>query len=255
MKLYAEKPGASIEMVVDTEFRDKMFEVICSHDIQLVFESGTYLGKGSTTTIAELFIKAKKIPKNFITVEANYDYFIQAKRNLRKYEFIKPIFGISVDYVEAAKFLLNDDIFDNLDNYHDAYIDHLINPKHFYLQEIMVGVFQNRINSGKENWLKRNLKPENTVRNFRNNVLKDFSNLINDTLALIILDSAAGIGFYEFTQVMKEMENKSFILVLDDIHHLKHFRSKEFIKQNPEKFEMIGLNEELGWLIAKAQKN
>jgi hypothetical protein len=255
MKLYADKPGASIEMVVDAEFQERMFEVIRKEDIQLVFESGTYLGTGSTATIADLFIKANKTPKRFITVEANYNYFEKATKNLAKYKFIEPVFGISVDYVEAANFLLNDDIFDNLDNYKEAYIDHLTTPKHFYLQEIMVGVFQDRINLNKKSWLKRILKTNTVHPTFRNNVFSDFSNSINGTSALIILDSAAGIGFYEFTQVVKEMGNKEYILVLDDIHHLKHFRSKEFIKANKDKFELIGLNEELGWLIAKKQKS
>jgi hypothetical protein len=117
----------------------------------------------------------------------------------------------------------------------------------------MVGVFQDRMKPNQKSWLRRNT-PELSVPQFRNNVFSDFCKSINNSTALIVLDSAAGIGFYEFTQVVKEMGNREYILVLDDIHHLKHFRSKDFIIANKEKFELIGLNEELGWLIAKHLK-
>jgi hypothetical protein len=48
------------------------------------------------------------------------------------------------------------------------------------------------------------------------------------------------------------MRNKSYYLVLDDIHHLKHFRSKEYIENHPEEFNLISMDIEAGWLIAKS---
>jgi len=46
------------------------------------------------------------------------------------------------------------------------------------------------------------------------------------------------------------MGNKSYYLVLDDVHHLKHFRSLIDIKKD-KKFEILCENLEHGWVIAK----
>ena len=252
MKLYADKPGASTNMITDDEFIESMSKIIKKEDIQYVFESGTYFGTGSTLTLAKLFVDNNKLPANFITVEANLEYYKTAKKNLAKYKFIEPVFGLSVDYLEAVKFLVSDDIFNNLEKYPDIFIDHIRNPQHFYLQEIMIGIFQDRIDKSKNDTKNFFGISKKTTNNFKNNVLSDFCNTLNNKTSLIILDSAAGIGFYEFLQVKKLMGNKKYYLVLDDIDHLKHYRSWQHIENNPEEFKLIGLNKESGWLIAKS---
>ena len=253
MKLYSEKHGASIQMIPGIEFTDILSGIIKNENIQYVFESGTYLGTGSTSTLANLFINNNKIPSKFITVETNKDYFNIARRNLANYNFITPVFGLSVDYFEAVKFLVNDDVFKNLDKYPEVYIDHLSNPQHAYLKEIMIGVFQDELHKIDN---KRNKTFFSSIKKdaieFKNNALIQFCNDLPNVNSLFVLDSAAGIGYYEFTQVMQLMRNKKYFLVLDDIDHLKHFRSKEYIESHPEEFEMKGINKESGWLIAKS---
>lgn len=252
MKLYSQKSGASIKMVPDVRFLKVLKEIIQLENIQFVFESGTYLGTGSTSTLAKLFIDNEKIPADFITVEANLEYYKLAKKNLAKYDFIKPVFGLSVDYLEAVKFLVNDNIFNELESYPDVFIDHLETPQHFYLQEILIGLFQDKT----EQQIKKTgtgifAKKQNTIYNFRNNVASDFCTNRKDHTSLILLDSAAGIGFFEFLELKKQMGNNDYYIILDDIDHLKHFRSKEFIKKNPQDYKLIELDKEAGWLIAK----
>jgi hypothetical protein len=91
------------------------------------------------------------------------------------------------------------------------------------------------------------------VFEFKNNALAQFCVHVPNEVSLFVLDSGAGIGYYEFKQVRQLMRNKNYYLVLDDVHHLKHFRSKEFIESHTEEFELISLNMELGWLIAKSR--
>jgi hypothetical protein len=253
MKLYSEKAGASIKMIPDHEFVTILRSIIEKENIQSVFESGTYLGTGSTTTVADVFVNTKKLPKNFITVETNLEYFKRAKKNLTKYNFINPVFGLSVDYLEAVKFLVNDDIFNNLEEYDYVYIDHVSKPQHGYLKEIMAGVLQleNRNTPAKK---RRNIfsSAKRDSFEFKNNMLSEFCETLRNETVLIILDSSAGIGFYEFSQVRNLMAKRNYYIILDDIQHLKHFRSKEYIECHPEEFELLGINMESGWLIARS---
>ena len=103
MKLYSDKPGASIQMSADAEFKSILQRIIANENIRFVFETGTYLGTGSTAAIAELFLSNNKIPERFITVEANFEYYTAAKNNLLQYAFIEPVFGLSVDWFDAVK--------------------------------------------------------------------------------------------------------------------------------------------------------
>jgi hypothetical protein len=46
------------------------------------------------------------------------------------------------------------------------------------------------------------------------------------------------------------MGNAEYMLLLDDVHHLKHFRSLRDIRIN-KSFEILALNLEHGWLLAR----
>ena len=179
-------------MIADDDFIKAMTGIIRSENIQFVFESGTYLGTGSTTTLADLFVANNKLPTKFITVEGNLDYHKTAKKNLEKYKFIEPVFGLSVDYLEAVRFLVNDEIFSNLDKYPEVYIDHTNNAQHGYLQEIMIGVFHAKIEreSGKrKKGLFRSATKSEIV--FKNNALEEYCSANFSDTSMILLDSAA----------------------------------------------------------------
>jgi len=46
------------------------------------------------------------------------------------------------------------------------------------------------------------------------------------------------------------MKDAPFYLILDDINHIKHFRSYEHIKNDPS-FRIIPLNTDAGWVFAQ----
>lgn len=250
MKLYSSKSNASTQMIADDQLREELSRILsANHDIS-VFESGTYLGQGSTRMMADLFLQQKQIPKTFITVETHPDYYSKATRNLAGYKFITPVFGLSVDFFEAVKFLVTDEIFLNLSNYPNVYIDHAEQPQQAYLREIMIGFYRREIVRKKtwfRRWRRQGLPP------FQNNVLQTFAQAQTEGISLIVLDSAAGIGFFEFQKAMEFFDRKPYYLLLDDIDHLKHFRSRRYIETHQDQFELLAFNENSGWLLAKSR--
>ena len=47
---------------------------------------------------------------------------------------------------------------------------------------------------------------------------------------LIVLDSAGGVGHMEFQITDELINNKNYYILLNDTHHLKHFRGYDIIK-------------------------
>jgi len=66
---------------------------------------------------------------------------------------------------------------------------------------------------------------------------------------LICLDSAGGIGWLEFQEVLRLQAGYPFLLFLDDINHVKHYRSKVYVETTP-RFDVIGSDLEEGWMVA-----
>ena len=131
--------------------------------------------------------------KYVITMECNFNNYQIASQNLRQYHNVAPFHALSLKRDYLLKFLLNEN-FDLNTNYDSPY------PKTFYMREIGENVlFENGLNL--------------------------FCN--NDRKQLIFLDSAGGVGYAEFLEVMSYSEEflKNKILVLDDIQHIKHIRS------------------------------
>ena len=127
------------------------------------------------------------------TMECNAHNHQIATQNLRQYHNVAPFHALSLKRDELIKFLLNEK-FDLKTNYDSDY------PKTFYMREIGERVLF-----------------ENGLDLFCN----------NDRKQLIFLDSAGGVGYAEFLEVMSYhtdfLNNK--ILMLDDVQHIKHCRS------------------------------
>lgn len=67
----------------------------------------------------------------------------------------------------------------------------------------------------------------------------------------VMLDSAGHLGFIEFLYLMSMVE-EPFVLALDDIRHLKHWRSFEWLAKH-DQFKIIDydLEERHGFCIAE----
>jgi predicted O-methyltransferase YrrM len=237
MKLYSESNHANIQMNFDKKFRDVLLKLLLNNQVQVVVESGTYLGLGSTSYIADI-IKLAELDKkiSFYTIESNKLFFNQAVKNLKKYDFVYPILGQSIDLNQAIKFLENDEFLLQHNKFDDVFIDSF-DPVRNYLKELKGGgvikFFQNFFYKKKQNLIK--VITENN----------------KDKSILIVLDSAGGIGWFEFNEVIRTMEGKPFLLILDDTNHVKHFRSRNYILENPTKFQIYYDNYQYGVLICK----
>jgi hypothetical protein len=213
-------------MVIDEAFREVLNKLIREHQIQYYFESGTFNGLGSTTLISESIQNAGIQNPVFYTLERDPYFYGQACENLNKFPFVKVFNGLSVDEKAAVKFLQNDDFLINHQQHPDIYIDNLENPRQFYLNEI-AGNLSRKNGSGKGRGILSKIlsafapgKPE------QQNLIGTHLAEMKDKKPLILLDSAGGIGYLEFSMVREVMGENPYFIILDDTHHIKHWRSR-----------------------------
>lgn len=245
MRLYSEHPAASIQMSNSAELRELLTASIRDYRITHVLESGTYVGTGSTTLLAECF-PIEQPPRQFLTIEINWDSWRQAKSHLRRYPFIHPLWGRSVAAPEAMQFIASDDVLRNHHAYPDIFIDNIEDPVSFYIDELR-GMLGRRVRTTRDRirWL-----IDRVIFYAGENLLERYAIQLRHTKPLISLDSAGGIGFLEFSTVERVLKEHEYFLLLDDILHLKHFRSYRHVQRDPT-YEILGVNEEQGWLLAR----
>jgi len=264
MKLYSLSPQASIKMADDPKLVNILKESLLRYQIDIAIETGTFDGTGSTRIISECFLQTKS-PKSYITFEIGFQSWILSLKNLQKYPFVRPLWGCSISREKAMEFVKQDEMILNHEQYSDIYIDDLQNPVEFYAKELegmlnkSGAVFSPPTKIERIlNKLKiiREIKSENNMesqaREFfwsGENLLPLYLNLHKEDRPLIILDSAGGCGWFEFQTALQTMQGKSFLLLLDDTHHIKHFRSLQYIK-NQKSFNLIAESSVHGWALA-----
>ena len=252
MKSYSKHKQSSISMSDDQEFKLVLLQLFKQNNIKVVIESGTFRGMGSTTTLANAIINSEAEIPQFFTIEADEKIHKEAVENLRKYPFVTAHCGLSVSYSEALQFIMHDQAMLQHHQYPEIYIDDIHQPQLFYTKEIQ-GKISNMLGEKSTWWTKiKNRIPLKFKKSYRGkqNVLMDLLEQYKKDKPLILLDSAGGIGYLEFQKVRQIMGDNAYYLVLDDIHHLKHFRSYAAIKKDAS-YKIISVNEENGWLICE----
>ncbi|MFM8437860.1 MAG: hypothetical protein ACKOAX_05245 [Candidatus Kapaibacterium sp.] len=247
MKLYADYARASISMSKDSMFKATLDWLFSENDIDLVVECGTYLGIGSTTSMAEAILSSGKPHPHFITIEADELIYNEAVENLKRYPFISPVWGLSVDCVAARDFILQDDAIRHHEKYPDVFIDYVNNPVETYIEEIegqLSKTLQKNVSYDVES------KRLHDGRRFRDNVLGSISERLANATPLFLLDSAGGIGYFEFQTVRRMMNGRKHFIILDDIHHLKHFRSYRDVSDEDGGYRIVNESLENGWAVA-----
>ncbi|MFH2138514.1 MAG: hypothetical protein ABII88_08395 [Candidatus Omnitrophota bacterium] len=243
MKLYTKHPDASMSMHASSELSQLLQDVVVEEKIKCVVETGTYQGLGSTTFIAESFPKSSP-PEIFVTIETNWQSWREAKKNLLHFPFVKCLWGQSVRQKQALDFISNDEALINHRDYEDIFIDVVTNPVGFYTQECRGAIRKISIKNYPHYFF-------NKILNYDGEgLLEKWLQLFKNRNPLIVLDSAGGIGMLEFMIMKETMGDQPYIVLLDDIHHVKHFRSVQQIKLDPG-FQLLGVNETSGWALAK----
>ena len=251
MKLYSEYPFASISMSKDNKFKQVITQLLQEGQVKSIVESGTYNGLGSTTMLCELIAENNITLNHFYTIEVEEPIYNQAVLNLKKYPFVKPLWGMSLSKEECLNFIEHDEAINNHEKYPDIFIDSIENPKEFYKNEIE-GSLSIKIPDKKSIIVTiRSFFQKPSIRKpVPQNCFKRYIPLIENDCPIILLDSAGGVGLLEFQTVMSLMKDKTFYLILDDVHHLKHFRSLDFVRKN-NSFNILAESLEQGWVIAK----
>jgi hypothetical protein len=252
MKLYANYPLAAKSFGEDHGLAEALTEFVVTRGIDVIIETGTYLGLGSTRAIASCFARLRA-PKAFVTIEVSWEHFRNAKANLRSYSFIDCRWGASVERAAAVRFISNDEAIKNHQAYDYVWIDDVEDPVAYYTAEIMG---RSPLRGHKAiRALLRDLADRREQSRWAifwdgEDLLRRFCKIHRNHQPLIVLDSAGGIGYLEF-QIMRDvMGQAEYMLLLDDVHHLKHFRSLRDVRADSS-FNILALDMNYGWLLAE----
>ena len=227
------KPAQRMEVRNTQRLVAALSRAIGSFQPKVVVETGTYLGTGSTKAILAAF--GERRPDVFYTLEVSKKFHDHARRNLATFPFVRCLWGLSVYRQEALGFVENDRLLKDPDPELDIFVDFLPDPVAGYLNEIRGGL-------GDESDLKA---PEGILATLLERHKRD--------RPLICLDSAGGIGWLEFREVLRLQDGYPFLLFLDDINHVKHYRSKLFVEREPE-FSVLDSDLNEGWMIAVRER-
>jgi len=198
------------------EFKSVLNTILINNRVEEIVETGSYHGDGSTLIFAQT-------GKYVYGIECNPEHYVLSYNNLVEYPNVCMIHGLSLKREDLIKGLLSEK-FDTIDtNYDSGY------PKTAYMREINYQV-----------------SIENALDVFCN----------NERYQLIFLDSAGGVGYLEYKEVMSygydNLKNK--VLILDDITHIKHLRS---VNDLIEKGFNVGISEEkrFAWVSFQEMHN
>jgi hypothetical protein len=159
------------------------------------------------------------------------------------------LWGLSLNKQEAIAFVENDDMLKNADKYPDVYCDGDDDPHSFYVKEIKGELGNSRFKIINKYYLRKVKKEETKHHQGEEILVKNLTKMRGKNL-LVLLDSAGGVGYLEFKKTLETLEGYPYLLVLDDIHHVKHYRSYHYIKNSPD-FKILGENYDNGWVFAE----
>lgn len=182
-----------------------------------VLETGTYQGTGTTRVLLNALGDYKV--NSFQSVEVSPQCFAMAQRNLAG-TIVQIHHGLTVDLAEATAATME-----------DAW---LRNPPENIAIDVADPVC----------YLAELNPPGGSGR----------ENIISDMLPLerplICLDSAGSVGKLEF-EIVCRIQPAPFLLLLDDVNHVKHHRSKLAIESDPTSWRAWGMNMIDGWMLVE----
>ena len=247
MKSYREYALGSVSMHDSDELRQLLRDTIIRYGVAHVVETGTYEGLGSTRFVAESF-PPDRPPKSFVTIEAGWRSWRRARRNLRQFPSVTALWGHTLELRSAIEFVEQDECILRHERYPDIFIDDVEDPVGFYTRELKSGI------ASAPRGLHKRLAfaIDRRLRYEGEGLLAKSLLRVRGETPLVVLDSAGGTGWLEFTTVRETMDTCPYLLLLDDVHHLKHFRSLDHVRRDSS-FEILGLDEQHGWMLASHQ--
>lgn len=225
LKVAEEHVKSGMMIQEGSAFAEAIGQVIREYRPKKILETGTYLGQGTTAVIAEA-MKQNGIDGTFFTIEVNPRYHAQAKAYLESRGYpVQSLCGLSIprrllpsrEQIQQTTTTVQDE---------SLFVDH----------------------------------PE-PVRAQRYYQETDFPDVPDDLLGkclaifdgrpdLVLLDSAGHLGWIEFQYVFERLKGPC-ILALDDIDHIKHHRSFQYMQKDGRFEILVSSNEKFGFCIAR----
>lgn len=184
-------------------FNQKIAEFVREKGFTKVIETGTYLGTGTTSAVLR-GLKGRVF--DFISIEADPENHRIARENLGEIQGLHLINGLSIGKPELPV-TIDDDFPD---------------------------------------WVVTDHQPQNRFKQYMDEVKHNVpDHQLDKAMAFfeyrpefVILDSAGHIGWVEFQYLMERVRGPLY-LALDDTGHSKHYKTLEYIRANPNFFEII----------------
>ena len=80
-------------MSAGEDFQRAIDHLFSTEPIEYIFESGTFDGSGSTTTLAKAVLRNGLSIKTFVTAEVDYRLYRKARKNLAAFSFCNAALG------------------------------------------------------------------------------------------------------------------------------------------------------------------
>jgi len=216
-------------MKVDTHssFGERIKELFARITPQKIIETGTYLGTGTTTIIANALRELGIRDTVFCTIEVNPEYYAKAKKYFHENNIeVYALNGLSVprsmlpSREEIASKTITGVEYDGI------FVDHHEkNRAEFYYKET-------------------------DFPNVPDNLLYKSLEVFDFKPDFVLLDSAGHMGSIEFDYLIEHLKGECYI-ALDDVYHIKHHCDFQKM-QSDERFEIIvHSNEKFGFCIAR----
>lgn len=212
----------------DSEFARTIRNLIKIYEPRRIIETGTYLGVGTTRVIAEALRDFGIAGAVFHSIEINPEHYSRAKVNLCAAglaSFVDLQRGLSVPRRMLPTLAQIQENTVQQPEYEGIFVDHRDAERaRLYFAET------------------------------------DFSDCPDDLLGralagfdnhpdLVLLDSGGHMGFVEFEYLIQRLAGPC-IIALDDIHHIKHHKSHQFMKRDPRFNILLESEEKFGFCVA-----
>jgi hypothetical protein len=206
---------------IGEEFQKALFDIIVERKPDHIVETGTYFGNGSTRCMIDALKKTGK--GRIITIEANPTIHLQAIKNLS--DAIKDGICISLlgNALHANRYKTRVDIADEL--------------------VVFSKKTHSEIHDKASLFFKAGFFPK-----MESNMLWKAITMCNGHADLIMLDANGFGGTDEYDYVM-EINPTPFILAIDDINEIKHFKTMKKIALNSRAKILKQGNERWGYAI------
>lgn len=211
----------------ESEFARRIDELFARIRPRRIIETGTYLGTGTTATIASALQQVGLNDAVFFSIEVNPVHYRRAAANLERYgQAVRLLHGLSLPRA----------LLPTLDQIEQAYV-RTVEADQVYIDH----------------------PPQDRAIRYHRET--DFPDLPDDLLGrcldefggrpdFVLLDSAGHMGYAEFRYLIDRLRTPCYI-ALDDTRHIKHHRSLLQVRGDPRFEVWVDSPEKFGFCIAR----